>query len=237
MLKLLLVSMLAVLTACGRPSRTVKIALVAPFEGRLRQIGYDVFPAMRLALREQIRSGGVGDVYVTFIAYNDNGDPAGAERVARNVALDEEVVAVMGHFVASTTLAALNVYTSAGLPVLATLVPADQLPQDPLVFRMGPYGNILDAPPLAGLPAAQKALRSFTELSLGPPPTMRSVVAYDATDVLLAAIRSNVQAQGFPTRSGVAQALRQIDHTGLLGEITFDANGVWANAPRWEPRK
>jgi ABC-type branched-subunit amino acid transport system substrate-binding protein len=238
----------------------MKIALVAPFEGRLRQVGYDAFPAMRIAIRDQINAGGTGNIYVTFIAYNDNGDPAMAERVARNVALDPEVLAVMGHFNLTTTLAAMGVYTSAGLPLLAPHAPADQLPYDPLVFHMGPAAaspksqvtsqtcdpspqfSILyspfgecqsDAPPMSELPEAQQALASFTEISLGAAPTPRSIVAYDATNVLLEAIRLDAQAHGMPTRAGVTEALRHVSYEGLLGRIAFDDHGVWADAPLW----
>jgi ABC-type branched-subunit amino acid transport system substrate-binding protein len=254
------------LASCGRPVPTYKIALVAPFEGRLRQVGYDTFPAMRLAIRDQINAGGVGGAFVTFIAYNDSADPAMAERVARNVALDPEVLAVMGHLTLSTTLAAMDVYTNAGLPMLTLLVPADQVPASPLVFNMSPAQGsrnkvqssntqvksatcndlrtltlepslfaacTFPAPPVSDLPQAQDALKAFTDLSLGPLPSPRSIVAFDATNVLLEAIRRDAQAHGTPTRAGVAAALREIQHAGLLGTISFNEQGAWQNAPLW----
>lgn len=249
------------LAACAAPRPVVKIALVAPFEGRLRQVGYEAFPAIRLAIRERIAAGGAGGVQVTFIAYNDNGDPATAARIARNLALDPEVVGVIGHLVLSTTLAALPVYTQAGLPVIAPSVPANMLPREPLLFRMGPAAPgrnaqdsgaacasldpswtatgwpfgicVTDAPPVAQLPGAQQALAAFTDLSLGPLPGPRSIVAYDATNVLLDAIALDAQARGRPTRAGVADALRRIRHGGLLGLITFDPDNTWRDAPAW----
>ncbi len=249
------------LVACAPPRPVVKIALVAPFEGRLRQVGYEAFPAIRLALRERTAADSAAGVRVTFVAYNDDGDPATAARVARNVALDPEVMAVIGHLVFSTTLAALPIYTQAGLPMLAPSVPADALPRDPLVFRMGPVAPgrnphasrapcsaldpswaavgwpfgacIADAPPVAELPNAQRALAAFTELSLGPLPGPRSIVAYDATNVLLDAIALDSRAHGRPTRAGVADALRRIRHDGLLGQIAFDRDNAWADAPTW----
>ncbi|HEY3290183.1 MAG TPA: ABC transporter substrate-binding protein [Anaerolineae bacterium] len=129
--------MLVALTACGVPRQTVKIALVAPFEGYYREVGYDAFPAMRLALRDQIRAGGVGNVEVTFVAYNDNADPVFAEHVASNVAIDGDVLAVIGNYRMDTTLAALHVYTASQLPVIVPEIPADTVPFDRLVFRMG----------------------------------------------------------------------------------------------------
>jgi ABC-type branched-subunit amino acid transport system substrate-binding protein len=140
---------LAIAPACGAsltPLPTVKIALVAPFEGRFAAVGYEAFPAMRIALRKQIAAGGIGGYQVEFVAYNDNADPVQAARMARNVVLDTSVVAVIGHYRLDTTLAALAVYTQAGLPVIAPGIPADLLPEDPLVFRMGAPTTQLRAP-------------------------------------------------------------------------------------------
>lgn len=146
---------LAIAPACGALSPlppVVRIALVAPFEGRFAAVGYEAFPAMRIALREQIAAGGIGGYQVEFVAYNDNADPAQAARTARTVALDESVVAVIGHYRPDTTLAALAVYTQAGLPVVAPGVPADLLPADPLVFRMGAPTTRLRAPESCRIP-------------------------------------------------------------------------------------
>ncbi len=140
---------LATAPACGAslaPLPTVKIALVAPFEGRFAAVGYEAFPAMRIALREQIAAGGIGGFQVEFVAYNDNADPVQAARMARNVVLDESVVAVIGHYRLDTTLAALAVYTQAGLPLVAPGVPADLLPESPVLFRMGAPTARLRAP-------------------------------------------------------------------------------------------
>ncbi|MCS6774548.1 MAG: ABC transporter substrate-binding protein, partial [Thermoflexales bacterium] len=251
--------LVALLVACA-PRPTIKIALVAPFEGRLRRVGYDVFPAFRLAIREQIRQSGTGRVFVTFIAYDDRGEPEMAARVARQVVLDPEVVGVIGHFVLSSTLAALPIYAEAGLPLVAPHVPANALPEHPAVFRLGPMSSsppahsspracsavapalplgeplgrcIGDAPVPEDLPEARAALAAFTELSLGPPPTPRSVVGYTAAQVLLAAVRADAERAGVPTRNGVASALRQVRVRSLLGEVSFDSSGRWTNAPTW----
>ncbi len=243
------------LCACAPPRPTVKIALVAPFEGRLRQVGYDAFPAFRLAIREHIRAGGSARAFVSFIAYTDDGDPDKARQVARQVARDPEVLVVVGHFLTITTLAALPIYAEAGLPLIAPHVPADQLPPSPWLFRMGPsskesprrnvpypcpaelrqsaFGECWnDAPPLDLLPTARAALAQFTDISLGPPPTPRSVVAWDATRLALAAI-DLAAAQDTPTRAVVADALRHLQYDGLLGKIHFDEQQRWSEAPLW----
>ena len=284
------VCMLLALAACAVPRPTIKIALVAPFEGVYREVGYDAFPAMRLALREQIAAGGIGAYQVDFVAYNDNADAAYAEQVAHNVTIDPAVVAVIGHFRAGTTLAALHVYTESQMAILAPDVAADRLPADPLVFRMGPpmgamnqalgrcpggarpivsvwtqpYVGSIDSgllarltdfqspaaahllsasaaglcfatatPALADLPSAEPALSGFAAISGGAAPQPRSIAAYDATEVLLQAIRADIAAHGRPSRAGVADALRHIRYQGLLGTVVFDGNNEWADAPVW----
>ena len=283
------------LAACGAPRPTIKIALVAPFEGRFREVGYDAFPAMRLALRQQIQAGGIGNYEVTFVAYNDNADPAFAERVAHNVVLDEHVMAVIGNLRADTTRAAQPVYSASGLALVAPDIPADQLPAGPLVFRLGPSTtalrsklsestcanakddvhltgeqayrgdvNALSAQTLAllpgfqspaaasllgqsinglcfaaaspyprDLPSATHTLSAFADVSGGFAAGPRSISTYDATRLILAAIRADISAHGAPTREGVSEALRHLSYDGLLGQITFDSSNTWSAAPVW----
>jgi branched-chain amino acid transport system substrate-binding protein len=126
---------------------TVKIGLVAPFEGRYRYVGYDVVYAVRLALREANAAGGVGGYSVELVAYDDGADPAMAVQQARKLAVDPEVVAVIGHFREETTAAAWSTYAEAGLPLVApgALDPAltrEDAKVGP-VYRLGPVAESL----------------------------------------------------------------------------------------------
>jgi ABC-type branched-subunit amino acid transport system substrate-binding protein len=280
------------LAACSIPRPTLKIALVAPFEGRFREVGYDAFPALRLALRQQIQAGGIGNYEVEFVAYNDNADPAFAERVAHNVTLDANVMAVIGNLRTDTTRAAQPVYSQSRLALVAPDIPADQLPSDPYVVRMGPSTTTLkerllkghcnsargdiqltseqafrgdvDTQTLALLPdfqspaaanllgaatqglcftaaspyprdllTATQPLSGFAEISGGFAPGPRSISTYDATRLILTALKADITTHGTPTREGVAEALRHVTYDGLLGRITFDASNVWTAAPVW----
>jgi len=123
----------------GTVRPTVKIGLVAPFEGRYRYVGYDVIYAVRLALREVDAAGGVGGYSVELVAYDDGADPDLAVEQARKLAVDPELVAVIGHFREETTGAALPVYAAAGLPLIAPALLDDGLTAGPApVFRLGP---------------------------------------------------------------------------------------------------
>lgn len=230
-------ALLATLIGCAPPHAVGRVALAAPFEGRQRSLGYDAFPAMRVALRAAIPS-----LPVDFVAFNDDADPERAARVAANIARDPAVLVVIGHGLLSTTLAALPIYAAAGLPVLVIGASPDQLPFGPGIFVLSPSRATLEACAARvgrscaeGIeprdsPPARAALRGFSDISGGPPPTRRSVVAYDATLVALAAIQAAVL-DGPPTRSSVTAALSRMRAQGLLGEISFSDTGRWVAAP------
>ena len=120
----LLLTLLMAATGClprlsTRP--TFKIGLVGPFEGLYRHVGYDALHAVKLALTERNQRGGVLGYTVELVVLNDDQAPESAVQRAREMAVDPDVVGVIGHFGEETTVAALSVYQEAGL---ALVVPA-----------------------------------------------------------------------------------------------------------------
>lgn len=278
------------ISACIPVTRpTVKIALIAPFEGRYREVGYEVIYAVRLAVREVNWAGGLEGHSVELLALDDGGDPTQAEVQARKAAVDPQVLGAIGHWLEATTRAAAPAYAEAGLPILATTADA-KLPA--LAFRLWPSEAqlrealpeaqhcpaacdsledlqwLMDAsasglapiagPPLWGtqqfsalageaaegvyvvLPAPLPAdaddagfADRYRALSNGVEPHAFAVLAYDAAQVLLAALAGDIRAHGSATRAGVAQALAASDHQGLSGQIRFDAQGNWVQARGW----
>jgi ABC-type branched-subunit amino acid transport system substrate-binding protein len=115
------VTLSLLLVACAwipgtRP--VVKIGLVGPFQGTFRYVGYDAIYAARLAVQTANRRGGVAGYSVRLVAYDDRGTIEGAQNAARNLALDPEVIAVIGHFLEETTAAARETYVRAGLSLI-----------------------------------------------------------------------------------------------------------------------
>jgi ABC-type branched-subunit amino acid transport system substrate-binding protein len=98
--------------------RVVRIGLVAPFEGRYREIGYALIPAVRLAIREWAVEHPDAPVAIELVAYDDGGDPEMAVGQARKLAVDPDVLVVIGHWRDDTTQAALPIYQEAGLPLI-----------------------------------------------------------------------------------------------------------------------
>jgi branched-chain amino acid transport system substrate-binding protein len=97
---------------------TLKIGLVAPFEGLHRPLGYEALFGVKLALQERNLAGGVGGYRVELVALNDFDDPLEAEKQARALSADPDVVGVVGHLSAATTQAALPVYRQANLALV-----------------------------------------------------------------------------------------------------------------------
>lgn len=104
-------------TASAPP--TVKIGLVAPFEGLYRTTGYDVLFAVKQAINERNQGQGLNGYRVELVALNDTNDPAEAARQAQALVADPGIVGVVGHLTPETTLAALPVYQAAGLAVVS----------------------------------------------------------------------------------------------------------------------
>ncbi|GAB4400730.1 MAG: hypothetical protein Kow00123_09120 [Anaerolineales bacterium] len=75
--------------------------------------------------------------------------------------------------------------------------------------------------------AAREPFRARYAALAGAEPGPLAVVAYDATNVLLAAME-RAAASGDLTRAGVARALRETDWQGLTGRIVFAGNGTRA---------
>lgn len=232
--------------ACGSTQPVVKFGLVAPFEGRYRPIGYDAIYAARLAVRERNAAGGVGGYRVELIAYDDGGDAQAAIERARQLALDPQVVAVIGHYRVDTSRAAWDIYARQALPLIAPVIPADALPDEscvectfPAAFRTGPASQTVSnstglddvfagsvttgtvffagAPWPRDLPAAWQFVASYRAVSNGVEPGPYAWATYQAVQMLFDAM-----AHG-PTRRRVGAQLA----------TQFNARGMLADAPTY----
>ena len=227
------------LAACstGSTAPVVKIGLAAPFEGRYRAIGYEAIYAARLAIREINAAGGIGGYRVELFALDDGGDPAMAIEQARKMAIDPQVIAVIGHYRPETTGAAIGHYCAERLPLLAVepvrtgvcrdafaLTPPITTPlssSDPASFLfVGTVPHPADAPEAAAFVEAYNAI-PIDGTRAGP----IALQTYDAMVLLFDALGRNIQAEGKPSQGGMARALAESDFTGLGGVYRFDAEG------------
>lgn len=115
----IIISLLSLLVGCLNQSpRVVKIGLVAPFEGRYREIGVDVIPAARLAVREWAAKHTDAPIAIELVTYDDAGNPDKAALQAQNLVVDPAVQLVIGHWREDTTGAAEPVYSQSHMPLI-----------------------------------------------------------------------------------------------------------------------
>ena len=191
--------------AWGRVRPTVKLGLVAPFEGRHRYVGYDVIYGVRLALGEVNKLRGVEGHSVELLAFDDAGDASLAVQQARKLLTDTALVGVIGHFREGTTAAASAVYSATGIPLVAISIGASDESRSLPIFRVG-------AP-------AESVAAALLELVLEDP-NEHEVVLVTAGGPLGRAVVRQAQEVGFP----VAAVVSPDDEGGLallssLGEV------------------
>jgi len=109
------------LSACAMPgdaAPVVKIGVIAPFEGAGRPLGYAVLPAIKAAVAEANASGKLGRYQVMVVAFNDDlyGPTAAAQ--AKALALDPEVLGVVGPWSEETAAAVGPILAGVSLPAL-----------------------------------------------------------------------------------------------------------------------
>lgn len=108
---------MAVLTGCGGNATsgeangdTLKIGLAAPLTGASAQDGESIKKGAELAIKLANEAGGIDGKKLALAAEDDKGDPKEATTVANKLASNKSILAVVGHFNSSATLAGAPVY-------------------------------------------------------------------------------------------------------------------------------
>jgi branched-chain amino acid transport system substrate-binding protein len=90
--------------------------------GDSAQFGDMKVKAIELALDQVNAAGGIDGKQVKLLVGDDTGNPKEAPNVAQKFAADNRVLAIIGHWNSSCTLAARGIYESAGIPVITDSV-------------------------------------------------------------------------------------------------------------------
>jgi ABC-type branched-subunit amino acid transport system substrate-binding protein len=246
--KLLIPVLFAFVTACApaapsatpTPSVPQRIALLAPFEGQYRDIGYDALYAARLALAD----AGVG--YIELMPQDDGGTLETASARALAFATDPQVIAAL-----ALGYAAVDPGTQFGFADVPVIIVGDwgTQPVGPNTYILG-WGNtgfpddslfypstrlnLQDAMPLtftstAAPPDADFIARYAAIDQFAPPPTPLATLTYDAVRFLIQALTNA------STREAVVTGIEATRYTGINGDIHFRAHS-WMGAPRREYR-
>lgn len=258
--KFALLTLLALLlTACAPQAvpPTQRIALIVPFEGRFREVGYDALYPLKLALAD-------ADSELILMSVDDGGTPESAVVQARRAAADPTVLVavVVGPNAAHPdVLAALGdlptvviglwgaqpsesvfVLASEKLPGLWT---TDTLNLNAAIdttapatggelFALKQYPRLRpDADGITAALSAAPADDAFAERLVAsalfvPAPGALATIAYDAGGLIHTVISPTA------TRQTVRDALANVEYDGLNGRIAFTADGWWEDAPMFD---
>lgn len=249
---------LLALSGCAqaRAAAPVRVALLAPFEGRYREIGYNALYAARLALQD------AGAPAVELLPVDDGGSAASAADRARALALDPHTriaialgcaaaaddtlrafadlpVLVAGHWGAQPAapqvfvLAASSLADELTTPPCVSVTDAARLPA-PLVG-----GDIFA---LAQFPLLRPDLDGVVVVSSAALPGADFAARYRASDPfapspgLLATLTYDAArlaaqvAAAAPDRAAALAALLSAHYDGLAGTLRF-SGGWWQGAP------
>ena len=255
----ILVLLIAVwIAGCGttNPGNIKRVALLAPFEGRYREIGYNAYYATKLALADY------GKNDIEFVAVDDGGSVQSAVDRARALAGDPLVKAVIvlgytatnadvqqafgalpvlivGDWSAKPETSDTFVLTSPQIDAMLTLPQSARDVTDAAQIHAPIVGNEVLA--LEQFPLLAQQPQQATVISSGNSPdadfTKRYVNSAEFTPQpgLLATLTYDatnivIQAITSAKNGNAADVLANINYDGLNGNIQFK-DGYWTDAP------
>lgn len=188
--------------AVARTESTTRIALLAPFEGRYREMGYEALYAARLALQESGRTD------VELLPIDDGGTPASAVDRARALAQDPQVIGALLLGFSATEPATIDALQAIPLVELGDWrTPTSDImavAQQNAPFTCGELCALMQFPKLrptlagitvvssAHLPDEDFKNRYLASADFAPEPRLIAMLTYDALNTLLD--RDEVQA-------------------------------------------
>ncbi|WYD81997.1 MAG: ABC transporter substrate-binding protein [Candidatus Electrothrix gigas] len=151
----------------------VYIAVVGPMK---KSSGQAMKEALELYKEQINQQGGVDGRKVEFIFRDDQNDPKVAQRIAHTLAIDNKVLAVIGHYYGSTSFVAGKIYKKNGIPAVTASAGAEFVIRDnDWYFRTVP-GNSLEAKFTANY--IKKELKSkYTSIIFSNDPYGKSMLA------------------------------------------------------------
>ena len=106
-----------VFTGCASTSKssTLKLGFAGPLTGASAQDGEAMKNGAQLAVDIVNKAGGIDGKQVEIVFEDDKSDPKEAASIANKYASDKSMLAVIGHFNSSCTLAGAPIYNKAGM--------------------------------------------------------------------------------------------------------------------------
>jgi len=118
------------------------IALAGPFTGANAEYGEFMKNGANLAVKDINGTGGIDGRQIQIQLADDQMDPKQAPLVAQRLSQDSSVLAVIGHFASTSTIAALPIYDRVGVPVLSHSTSQNLTGMSRWFFRLAPTNDI-----------------------------------------------------------------------------------------------
>lgn len=116
------------LAACSGGSSSGKIVIggIAPLTGDVAVYGTAVNNAVKLAVEEINKAGGIGGKQVEFVVEDDEGDPVKAVN-AYNKLMSQNVVAIIGSVTSKPTISVVQKAAKDGIPIITPTATAAEV--------------------------------------------------------------------------------------------------------------
>lgn len=129
----ILISAACTSQAASTDEKTLVVAVAGALTGPSAQDGTDIKRGAELAVDHINEQGGINGSKIELIFEDDRSDPKEAANIANKLVDDQRVLAVIGHYNSSCTLAGAPIYNKAGL------VEITSGSTSPAVSEAGPY--------------------------------------------------------------------------------------------------
>ena len=106
------------------------LAVAGPMSGEQQLNGEQMVQGVSLYLDEVNRKGGVNGHKLKLMVFDDQNDPDIAQQQAQAIVNDDRVVAVLGHFFSSTSVAAGSIYQEAGIAAISGSATAETVTEN-----------------------------------------------------------------------------------------------------------
>ncbi len=106
------------------------IAVVGPMSGEYLKSGDAMLKGVRLYLEVLNKQGGIDGKKIKLVESDDQNDPALAKQLAREIANQNQVLLVLGHYSSAASMAAGEVYQKFGIPAITASATVDDVTVD-----------------------------------------------------------------------------------------------------------
>lgn len=105
----------------------IYVAFVAGLSGPGAESALEMQRGLQLFIDYGNQNGGIEGHRIEIVSFDDADDPAKAVEVANAIVADGRFVAVVGHRLSTTSIAAAPIYEAAGIPMMSPTATADEL--------------------------------------------------------------------------------------------------------------